>query len=480
MKKELSSLLLAALLLTCRMTPAVILQTNSRATVARPNVLFIALDDLKPTIGAFGDKLAKTPNMDRLAAGGTVFHNAYAQWPVCGPSRASLMTALRPESTGVMDLKTNMRAKDPNVLALPQYFKQQGYATTGVGKIYDPRCVDDRKLQDAPSWSIPYADLPYEQVRFENAKKVVMAPNVADTELLDGQIAKRGVELLRQLSKDGKPFFLGVGFKKPHLPFIAPKKYWDLYQREQFTLAPHQGGIANDSGYATHDSNEFRGYEGVPKTGPIPEELQREAMHGYYACVSYVDAQVGLLLKELETLGLMKNTIIVLWGDHGFHLGDHGMWGKHSTLENATRVPLIIRAPQASKTAQTKAPVELADMFPTLCELAGLAVPKQLHGRSLAPVLQGKRDSVREGAITVFRNKGALGYSFRTSRYRYTEWIGKFGKPVARELYDYESDPLEKVNVVGETKNAALVDKLAKQLRADCIDCERLKGTAAQ
>jgi choline-sulfatase len=477
MKKFLSSLLIFILLIFGSQTPNV---SSQAAPAARPNVLFIAVDDLKPALGAYGDKLARTPNIDRLAASGTVFHNAHAQWPVCGPSRASLMTSLRPESTGVMDLKTNMRAKDPNILSLPQYLKQQGYATTGVGKIYDPRCVDDRKLQDAPSWTIPYADLPYHQVRFENAKKVVLAPNVADTDLLDGQIAKRGVELLRQLSKDGKPFFLGVGFKKPHLPFIAPKRYWDLYQRDQFSPAAYRGGITNDSGYAMHDSPEFRGYEGVPKSGPIPEDLQRESLHGYYACASYVDAQVGLLMKELETLGLLKNTIIVLWGDHGFHLGDHGMWGKHSTLEQATRVPLIIRAPNGKQAAQTKAPVELADMFPTLCELAGLAVPKQLQGRSLAPLLQGKQTSVREGAITVFRARGAVGYSYRTSRYRYTEWMGKFGKPVARELYDYETDPLEQTNLVSDAKQSALVEKLAQQLRADCTGCERLKGTATR
>ena len=222
-----------------------------------PNVLFIAVDDLKPILGAYGNQTAITPSIDRVAAEATVFQNAHCQWPVCGPTRASLMTSLRPEANGVMDLRTSMRAKDPNVLTLPQHFKNHGYLTAGTGKIYDPRCVDDKSTCDAPSWSIPFAQLSLSQIKFAGVKQVTLAPEVADHELTDGQIAMTGVKLMRQLHQSDKPFFLAVGFKKPHLPFIAPKKYWDLYRRDQFELASYRGEIEAGSGYALHDSPEF-------------------------------------------------------------------------------------------------------------------------------------------------------------------------------------------------------------------------------
>jgi len=445
------------------------------AADSAPNVLFIAVDDLKPALGCYGDDVAISPNIDRLAKSGTVFLNAQCQWPVCGPTRASLMTSLRPEATGVMDLKTSMRAKNPAVLTLPQHFKNNGYNTAGAGKIYDPRCVDDRKTLDAPSWSTPFAKMPYHKTKFNDEKRFALGPDLSDDELSDGQIALSGIELMRTLSKSDRPFFLAVGFKKPHLPFIAPKKYWDLYDRDEFAIAKHVGGIENASGYSLHDSNEIRGYEGMPKKGAISPELQREAMHGYYACVSYVDAQVGLLLAELKTLGLDENTTIILWGDHGFHLGDHGMWGKHSTLEQAARVPLITRPAVGKSISETMSPVEFTDIFPTLCEASGLEYPSELSGRSLLPVIRGDEAKVRNGAITVFKSKGAIGYSYRTERYRYTEWINKFNKTVAAELYDYRDDPLETINQIDKPAYAELRAKLAKQLRADGADCERLQ-----
>jgi GH35 family endo-1,4-beta-xylanase len=268
---------------------------------------------------------------------------------------------------------------------------------------------------------------------------------------------------------------LAVGFKKPHLPFVAPKKYWDLYDANEIRLAQHQAGIENASGYSIHDSHEFRGYEGVPKEGLIPAELQRKSIHGYLACVSYIDAQVGLLLKELDDLGIADNTIVVLWGDHGFHLGDHGMWGKHTTLENATRVPLIIRTLEANKVAQTNSPVELNDIYPTLADLAGIEIPTAINGRSLVPLLSKESKPVRAGALTIFKSRGSLGYSFRTERYRYTEWINKAGKCPAKELYDYESDPLEKINLADQKSHSEIQNQLAKQLRAHAQGCERLK-----
>lgn len=440
----------------------------------RANVLFLAVDDMKPALGCYGDQDAKTPSMDRLARKGTVFFNAQCQWPVCGPTRASLMTSLRPEASGVMDLKTSMRAKNPDVLTLPQHFRNQGYQTAGAGKIYDPRCVDDKKTMDAPSWSIPFAKKRYDELKYKKVDRFALAVEVEDNQLDDGQTADTGIQLMRRLAEGDKPFFLAVGFKKPHLPFVAPQKYWDQHRREGFALAEHTGGIQNASGYTLHNGKEMRGYDGVPTDGPIPDDVQREAIHGYYACVSYVDAQVGRLLDELDALGLAENTTVVLWGDHGFHLGDHSMWGKHSTLEQAARVPLIFRPHGGSSVASIRTPVEFTDIFPTLCDLAGVPTPDGLHGRSLANLLEGATDRVRDGAITVFKSKGAIGYSYRSDRYRYTEWVNKRGKTVATELYDYERDPLETVNLADDPAYGSQRDTLAKALREDGQGCDRL------
>ena len=438
-----------------------------------PNVLFIAIDDLKPELGCYGVKDIVTPSIDKLADQSTVFLNAHCQFPVCGGSRASLMTGLRPESVGVMDLKTSMRAKNPDVVTMPQCFRNNGYATAAVGKIYDPRCVDNKKTNDAPSWSIPYSQIPHSKVKDAKTKQVTVASKFDDDELTDGWIRGEGVRLMRQLKSGDKPFFLAVGFKKPHLPFVAPQKYWDLYSPEQIQLAKHRGGIENDNGYSIHNSSEYRGYEGVPAEGPFSEELQRRSIHGYKACVSFIDAQVGLLLDELETLGLKENTIVVLWGDHGFHLGDHGMFGKHTTLEQATRVPLVIHVP-GSKGSTTTSPVELCDIYPTLGELAGIGCPK-LDGRSFKSVIADASQTSRDGALTVFKSKGAYGYSFRTQRYRYTEWVNKKSKTVAKDLYDYQTDPLETVNLADQPKFAEIQQTLATQLRAHAQGCERLK-----
>lgn len=437
-----------------------------------PNVLFIAVDDMKPLLGCYGDASAITPNIDQLAAAGTVFQTAHCQWPVCGPSRASLMTSLRPEAVGVMDLKTDMREKNPDVLTLPQHFKNHGYTTAGTGKIYDPRCVDSKKILDAPSWSLPFVNLKHKDIQFGSVKDVVLAPEIDDSSLSDGQIRINGIDLMRQLAQSDQPFFLAVGFKKPHLPFVAPKKYWDLYDREQFRLAPHQDGIENASGYTIHDSKEFRGYQGVPAKGAISESLQRESIHGYYACISFIDAQIGLMMEEFESLGLAENTHVVLWGDHGFHLGDHAMWGKHSTLEQATRVPLIVRPCGMTSVKHSDAPVEFTDIFPTLCELTGLPIPSDINGRSFAEILKGQVEQVRDGALTIFKSRGSIGYSYRTRQHRLTLWVNKFGKTVATELYDYHDDPLETKNLANDPDHANVLKKITAQLDSESQGCD--------
>ena len=434
------------------------------------NVLFIAVDDLKPMLGCYGDKQIKTPNIDSIANQGAVFLRNYCQWPVCGGSRASLMSGLYPESTGIMDLKTKMRDVYPDILTLPQYLKQNGYETAGVGKIYDPRCVDNSKDLDAPSWSVPFTKFNYGKI-VRDGKEFAGVNSVSDEKTTDGYIAREGIKLMQKLATGKKPFFLAVGFKKPHLPFYAPQKYWDMYKRDSIKTADFEGIAKGASDYGWKCSNEFRGYKGVPK-GKITDDIKKKAIHGYMACVSLIDAQVGLLLKELKKQKLDKNTVVVFWGDHGFHLGDHSLWGKHTNLEQAAIAPLIIKVPgQKSKTV--KSPSGLIDIFPTLCEATGVKVPSVLQGRSLMPVISGSKEKVREGIITVYKSKGAMGYSYRTDRYRYIEWIKK-GLVVGVDLFDYIEDPLEKVNIAATPEGKRIAKELSKLMRSEGKGCKKL------
>ncbi|WOO41014.1 sulfatase [Rubellicoccus peritrichatus] len=453
---------------------------------SRPNILFIAIDDLKPMLGCYGDNIVQSPEIDRLAAQGTVFLNNQCQAPICGPSRASLLTGLRQDTTQVYDLKTKMRDVHPDILTLPEYFKNNGYETVGMGKIFDGRCVDNRKFQDKPSWSTPftyhYGKLP-SAAGFVNPKTVQWiksqkdskgdsipvwsvkgipptegTEDVPDNAYSDGAMADAAVEWIEAFAMVDQPFFLAVGFNKPHLPFIAPKKYWDLYKCDQFEIAEYQKVPDGTPDFTLQPGYEIRGRYDVPRKGPFSEALQLELIHGYYACVSYIDAQIGKILDALQTSGVADNTVIVLWGDHGWHLGDHSMWCKHSLYEQAARSPLVIVAPgQRAKGASVASPTEFIDIFPTLCELAGLDIPEQLEGVSLKPLLDYSNQKVRDVAMTqYFRThdgKRLSGYSFRDERYRYTEWreiLGATSKGdgpvVAVELYDYQVDPLETKN----------------------------------
>ncbi|MBI9020632.1 MAG: sulfatase [Verrucomicrobia bacterium] len=463
--------------MNCKRAPFLaisLLGLQAAAESERPNILFIASDDMKPLIGAYGDTFAQTPHLDRLAARGTAFVNAHCQWAVCGPSRASLMTSLMPETTGVTGFKP-MRAKIPDVVTLPQYFRDNGYATAATGKLNDPRCVEGGRATDDPlSWSIPY------QAGMSNPWKPAgnppfAAPDIKDNQHEDGQICDTGLDLLEKLAKGDEPFFLGVGFKKPHLPFIAPKKQWDLYDRAQVPLAVWQKLPVNGLERTWNKAKEARGYDGVPEEGLFPEELQREMIHGYYACVSMVDAQVGRLLEKLDELGLTDNTIIVFWGDHGFHLGDHGDWGKHTNVEQGTRVPFIVVDPRNPASVKNAHPAGFIDLYPTLCELAGLDIPDQVQGRSLVPMLGDPDARVRNGIISLFRRDG-MGYAYRTDRYRYIEWI-KGAAVDARELYDYETDPDETENLAGKREYKDLIETLAEQMREDAVGCDILLKT---
>lgn len=440
---------------------------------APPNILFIAIDDLRPMGAAFDDTRALTPSIDALAAESTVFQRAYVQYPVCGPSRSSMLTGLRPESSGVLDLKTRLRDIHPDIITLPQFFKNQGYATAAVGKIFDPRNVDSRQDDDPASWTIPFKSVSGKVDRKGKPNFAAIAIDARNEDFVDGRIHERGKKLLRRMANDKKPFFLGVGYKKPHLPFTVPKRFYDLYDRDSLELEPFQEAPGrSDPAYILSGNNELKSYVPRPASADEPDaygdELttaqQQELLHGYFAAVSFIDELVGNLLEELEASGEADNTIVVFWGDHGFHLGDHGVWGKHTTMEQAARHPLMIHVPGQEGTIN-KDIVEALDLYPTLLDLTGNRIPEYLQGRSLATLLEKPTIDESSTAITMYRRLGAYGYSLRTDRYRYTEWVAPDGSVKYRDLYDMQHDPGERVNIAADPESAALLESLAALLR---------------
>ena len=494
----------------------------------KPNILFIAIDDLKPELGCYGNKQIKTPNIDRLAAMGTVFLSNYCQQAVCGPTRASLMTGMRPDYTKIWDLKTQMRDMNPDIVTLPQYLITQGYTTSGVGKIFHPSSA--LKKVDPISWSIPFLfasddeyanglgapankqyQKPETKALFAKGKKAqkesdddeaptsTKGPSTENMDLPDNAY-EDGVNTLKAkkqiiaLSKENKPFFMAVGLHKPHLPFVAPKKYWDLYNRADMPLAEFQEHSKNGPEIAYHRSGELRNYTDIPEFATFNEpgnyvrlkkEKQQELIQGYYASVSYTDANVGILLHTLDSLGTLNNTIIVLWGDHGWHLGDHDLWEKHTNFEQATRAPLIIAAP-GMKPGKTKSLSEHLDIFPTICNLAAVAIPSQLEGKSLKPLMLDNAAKLKEFSVSQYPRKlkkeemvakgyaenKMMGYSIRTEKYRFTIWMNNFttkqpfntASVFATELYDYVKDPLEKLNVVNDKSYASISKDLYNKM----------------
>lgn len=485
----------------------------AKADNPKKNILFIAVDDLKPLLGSYGDPIAKTPNIDALASRGSLFMQAYCQQAVSGPTRASLLTGMCPDGTQVWDLQTLIRDKNPDALTLPQHLKNSGYVTAGVGKIFDPRSVD--KKQDEPSWSVPYIKfekyysekygepaLGYyqsEEIK-QQVKKVedealakgmskreakayvqkqvrpsTESANVGDEAYIDGAITAGAVDFLNSY-KGGKPFFLAVGYKRPHLPFCAPQKYWDMYKREQMPLAQYRKKAAGSPDFAYHNSSELQAYTDIPPIYSftdidntiIPDDKARELIHGYYAAISYVDALVGKVVDALNKKGLADNTVIVLWGDHGWHLGDHGLWNKHTNFEQAAHAPLLIIDPSI-KPSKVSTPVEFLDIYPTLCELTGVSKPAHLDGTSMVNLMKDPNnlgDHKRYAVSQYPRNNKIMGYSLRDNRYRYTvwvEWKGKVTNPnkvAAVELYDYEKDPLETRNLVKDKSYKAVVKQM--------------------
>ncbi len=450
--------------------------SHAAADAPKPNVLFIAVDDLKPLLGCYGDKTIKSPNIDRLAARGVVFDRAYCNQAVCAPSRNSLMTGVRPTKLGIYDLGTNFRVASSNAVTLSQYFMQHGYRAEALGKIFH---VGHGNHEDPASWSVPHfqqksiayvlpesranQSLTREEALFANNVDVAKLPRgaayesapVADNEYPDGKIADEAIRRLRGAkAKPGEPFFLAVGFLKPHLPFCAPKKYWDIYDRTTFTVPSLRTPPAGAPKYAPTTWGELRQYSDMPETGPVTDEQARTLIHGYHAAVSFVDAQLGRVLDELDRLALTSNTIIVLWGDHGWHLGDHGMWCKHSNYEQATHIPLIISAPGVTKsgTHATHALIETVDIYPTLAELAGLPapqVPQGIDGQSFVPVLRDPDLGTKNYLFHVYPRGERIGRAVRTTQFRLVEWKvpGAAADSADIELYDYVTDPLETKNL---------------------------------
>jgi iduronate 2-sulfatase len=438
----------------------------------KPNVLFICVDDLKPLLGCYGDKSAKSPNIDRLAARGMRFDMAFCNQAVCAPSRNSLLTGLRPPTLGIYDLGTNFRSSRPDAVTLPQYFKQQGWRTEAMGKIFH---VGHGNHEDPASWSVPHWQanvVAYaldasksktgptrEEALFSNKPAgdlpkgaAYESADVPDNAYPDGQVADEAIKRLEAAKADpATPFFIAVGFVKPHLPFCAPKKYWDMYDPATFYLPERTTPPEGAPEYAPTASGELHNYKGIPDQRVLPDDLTRTLIHGYHAAMSYMDAQLGRVLDELDKSGLAKNTIIVLWGDHGWHLGDHGMWCKHTNYEQAAHIPLMMIAPGVTAaSSSTSQLVETVDIYPTLCELAGIPAPAGLDGRSFAATLRDPAAVTKDHILHVFPRGERLGRSIRTDRYRLVEWK-KPGDPSEEaefELYDYQADP-------GETKSLA-------------------------
>jgi len=437
---------------------------------ARPNILFIAVDDLRPELNCYGSEHIYSPNIDRVAQDGILFNKAYCQVPVCGASRASLLTGIRPSVSRFIDYDTWADVDVPEALTLPQHFKNHGYHTLSNGKVFH------HKGDKLESWSeAPWLPIDDEQgpkfwrdyqlqeniqtmLDQDGAGPAFEKAYVEDNAYFDGKTADRCIEDLRRLKAMNKPFFLAAGFLKPHLPFNAPAKYWDMYNTEDIHLPdnPHRPDNAPDA--SLHNFGELRAYTDIPPAGPLPDTLARELIHGYYACVSYTDAQIGKVLTALEQFELEENTIVIIWGDHGWNLGEHGLWCKHCNYETSLRAPLILKVPWEKGNQKTNALVEFIDIYPTLCELAGIPVPEHVQGESLTKFLNNPELPGKSYVFSRFHR----GESIKSQEFRYTEWLDSTRNRYAEMLYNHGIDPAENYNVSDEEEYLELIDRLQK------------------
>ncbi len=460
------------------------------AAEPRLNVLFIASDDMRPQLGCYGDPTVKSPQLDALAKRGMLFERSYVQQALCSPSRISMLSGRYPSTTQILEIGRTLRATMPDITTLPQHFKNNGYHTRSLGKIYHVG------IDDPASWTIPawhskkprigaatqaavaryVADAKAKGVEIPKgpgsrnfAIPAFEAVDCGDDDLLDGDCAVNAIAQLREYAKKpGQPFFLAVGFANPHVPWIAPKKYFDLYDPAKLPLAKNEFLPKDAPKFAATSGNDFFGYKGVPqvKGNELPEDYKRACLQGYFAAISYVDAQVGRLLAALDETGLSKNTIVVFWSDHGYYMGEHTWWGaKHNNYEGATRNALIIATPNARHSgAKTLALAQSVDIAPTLTELCGLPANCGFEGRSLKPVLDNPNASVNEAAFSWYPKGGHIGLAMRTDQWRFVEWT-KRDQPPVHELYNQIDDPQNNQNLANRPEHAALIARLSQQLR---------------
>jgi arylsulfatase A-like enzyme len=451
------------------------------------NVLFIAVDDLRPQLGCYDHKQMISPNIDKIASEGTIFERAYCQQAICSPSRISLLSGLRCETTKIYGLKFHLAEKWPDTVSLPHHFKNNGYETISIGKIYHHN--DDDPL----AWSKePFRAMEGSGYITDEGKRLVEVnrttnPNsgtkgpitemgdVPDNGYSDGQLVDRAIQELKRI-KD-KSFFLAVGFRKPHLPFTAPKKYWDMYDPNELKLADNPYPPKGKTPYTMNNFGELRNYYQMPRgKEPVEDNLARHLIHGYYACVSYIDVQIGRIMNELERLKLKDKTIVILWGDHGWKLGEHGSWCKHTDFEIDCNAPLVISVPGMEyQGKKTSALTEFVDIYPSLCELCGLSKPDHLEGISFVPLLKDPNHQWKKAAFSIWVQKKyrydletqIIGYAMKTDRYRYIEWKHtKSGEIKARELYDHQTDPQENINVINDPKYIDTLKELEQMMKS--------------
>ena len=444
------------ILLSCKSTK----ENNTRTATNKKNVLFIMVDDLRPELNIYGQSQIISPNIDALANSGVTFNRAYCNVPVCGASRASLLTGIRPTSNRFLTYFSSIKKEAPNVLNLVQHLKNEGYTTISNNKItHLKNDIDEWDEEWYPSTNGWRNYITEENIRLEENGKhgyAYESPDVEDVAYNDGKTAIKSIEDLKKLKKSDSPFFLAVGFVKPHLPFNAPKKYWDLYDAKKIALPKNSVFPKSAPKKANHKWGELRNYKDVPKEGQVSETMAKKLIHGYYASVSYVDAQIGKVINAIDNLGLRDNTVIVLVGDHGWSLMEHGLWVKHSNFEVALQVPLIVSATNISKNKKTNSIAELVDLYPSICDLINVAKPQHLEGDSFIEALENPLENYKNTALARYLR----GETLIADNYFYTEWQKK-GKTIAKMLYNHKIDPDENRNLAVESEYNQIVDSLS-------------------
>lgn len=442
--------------------------TQSNPATEKLNVLFIVVDDLRPELNSYGKKQVLSPNIDQLAQEGAIFNRAYCNIPVCGASRASFLTGTRPTRNRFITYYAAAEEEHPEAVTLPGHFRNNGYYTISNGKIFHHTTDSEDSWDEI--WFPKSNTGDYQNP--ENISLIAAGErgypyekaDVEDSAYFDGKIANKAIEDLQKLKAADKPFFLAVGFMKPHLPFNAPAKYWEMYDRSKISLPDTYRNVANAPQAAIHNSGELKRYHSVPPSGPVSDSMAISLIHGYYAAVSYMDAQVGKVLETLDSLGLKESTLVVLLGDHGYNLGEHTMWAKHCNFNSSLQSPLYMTGPGIPKNKAVNQVVEFVDIFPTLTEMVGLpSLGDQLEGASVVPILNDDAAPWDNEAVSKYEN----GISIKTDRYLYTEWSTSDTAIYARMLFDHQNDPAEKHNIAELPENQALVKALQQKLHSN-------------